>query len=152
MLDEIRQNKPAFLSHLRYRDFVEVPPAEGDPYTVTFEGECDMKRWAVAVQAGLIHLTAKVQAARQSGRCKISFRCNQPLEWLQDAITAASKQEYNKVLGRIEAGTAWLKDNEGSPEYDRAYDLFLALYEELRLLYVAIGEPLDDPMRGWQVE
>lgn len=149
LLDELRQHKGEVIDELMRRAFTIVNPNAGDLYTITFDGEAAMKRWATAVQSGLVHLTSKIQAGRQSGRCRISFRCAMPLEWLEDAITAACKEQYNRTLERIHRGEAWLRENEGSPEYGRAYDLFLALYEGLRLQYLAVGKPLHDPMTGY---
>lgn len=151
LLDKIRLNKQAVLNHLRYRGFTEVPPAAGDYHEATFDGtdEAAMKRWGTAARFGLIHLTDRVQISRRTGQTKVCFRCNQPLEWLRDDITSACKQEHNRVLERIRKGAEWLKAHADDPGYERAYDGFMALHEDLRLLYVAVGEPLDDPEAGY---
>jgi len=90
-------------------------------------------------------MTDKITVHRYSGKCRICFRCAMPLEWLQDAITDAGKQQYNAVLERIHRGELWLKGNADDPVYAENYDRFAALFDELRILYNAIGEPLEDP-------
>lgn len=149
LLDEVRKNKPAFLNYLRDQQCIEVPPAQGDQYSVLFEGEADIKRWALAEQTGLIHLTDKVKVRRHSGQCEINFRCAMPLEWLHDAITTASKQQYNAVMERIHKGEIWLKVNADNPRYEEHYARFTALFNNLRDLYNAINEPLVDPFMGY---
>lgn len=151
LLGQLRQHKGEVLDLLLYRRFTEVPPASGDYHEITFPAsdETQMKRWAMAARRGLIHLTGPVQLSRATSQCRITFRCNQPLEWLADDITSTCKQEYNRVLAHIEKGTAWLDANQGSPEYQRAHDGYQALWEDLRVLYLAIDEALADPMAGY---
>lgn len=151
LLDALRQHKSEVLDILMYRTFKEAPPSTGDSQTVTFEGEADMKRWALAIQAGLIHLTDKVRIDRRSGRRRITFQCAMPLEWLQDAITTRCKREFDRVLKRVHKGEEWLRAYDDShPGYERAYAGYLALYEELRALYLAVGETLSDPLTGYE--
>ena len=119
-----------------------VPPAEGDAYEITFDGgdEGQRKRWGLAAQAGLIHLTDKVKVFEHSGKCVISFRCALPLEWLQQDITTEAKQQYDAVLERIHRGEAWLKANTCDPRYEEYYARFTALFDKLRELYNAVGK------------
>jgi hypothetical protein len=128
-----------------------VPPSEGDAYEITFDGndEGQRKRWGLAAQAGLIHVTDKVKVHRHSGKCVVSFRCALPLEWLEQDITAEAKQQYDAVLERIHRGEAWLKANADDPQCDGFYTAFLSLFDDLKALYHAIDEPLADPFAGY---
>lgn len=149
LIDQLRQHKGEVIDILLYRGFVAIPAADGESYTVTAADGATIKRYGIAYRAGLIHLTDRVRAERSTGACTIRFRCAMPLDWLQDAITAACKREYNKVLERIHRGTAWLEGHEDSPEYETHYARYLGLYEELRVLALAVGDVPDDPFTGY---
>ena len=90
-------------------------------------------------------MTDKITVHRYSGKCRICFRCAMPLEWLQDAITDVGKQQYNAVLERIHRGELWLKGNTSDPRYEENYAKFLVLFDDLRILYNAVGETLAEP-------
>lgn len=103
------------------------------------------------MDTGQIALAGKILLRTGSNTATIRYRCAFPVEWLPDAITQAAKRKYNHTLARIGKGEVWLRGHsEDHPEYQRAYDGYLALYENLRRLYVAIDEPLDDPMTGYE--
>ncbi len=106
LLEELRNHKGEVIDELMRRAFTVVPPKEGDSYSITFEGEAATKRWAVAEQAGLVHLTDTVRVEHQSGQCRINFRCTMPLDWLEDAITAECKQQYNGTAHPQRRGVA----------------------------------------------
>ncbi len=112
--------------------------------------ESTMQRWALALQAGLIALDRKVRVSMRDNLVCLNDRAVLPDEWLQEAITAAGKRQYNLVLDRIRCGHAWLKANEHHPAYEKHYARFLALFDDLRKLYSAIQEELYDPYTGYQ--
>lgn len=65
----------------------------------------------------------------------------------------AAKKKYNHTIGRIQNGEKWLQEHgKDHPEYQRTYDGYLALYEKMRKLYVAISEPLAELMEGYADE
>lgn len=155
LLEVLRTNKPTVAAMLRDRQaYAVTPESEGDRRTITFDGadEATMKRWAVALEAGLIHLVGKVQVARNSSLVRLCYRCTQPEEWLQDAITAATKRQYNAILARVQRAEAWLEANSDDTRYSKAWDKYMALFEDLRQLYNASGEALTDPYAGYGME
>lgn len=149
LIEQLKDNKREALKVLS--DFIEIPPSEGELHAASFCGEASLKRWGIAYRAGLIALQGKLLVNRQTSQCKISYRCAIPLEWLEEEITLACKREYDKLLVRIQNGTEWLRTHEDDPSYQRYYDGYLRLYEELRLLAAAVGEVLDDPLAGYTV-
>lgn len=58
------------------------------------------------------------------------------------------RERYNSVLAQIERGDAALR-RATDEQREVWYPRFLALLEELRDLYNAIGEPLADPWEGY---
>lgn len=153
LLDQLRQHKGEALNILLYQGFTEVPPSEGDLHVVTIDAadEREMLRWALAVDTGVIALEGKILFRTTASTVTIRYRCAFPPEWLPDAIDRAAKGKYNHTLQRIQKGEEWLKEHdENDAKYQKAYAGYLALYENLRKLYVAISEPLADPMTGYE--
>lgn len=152
LLNALRENRPAVISvlHRRATEFIQISHADGDEREITFASDKDMKRWAVALDAGLIQLVGKVQVSKKSGLLRLRYRCTIPDEWLQEAITSAAQRQYNALLERIHKADAWLRENEHDPRYEHSYAAFMKLFEDLRQLYNAIGDPPDDPMTGFE--
>ena len=153
LLDQLREHKGAVLDLLLCRGFVAVPPGDGGLHAVTVDAtdEREMLRWAVAVDTGLITRAGKILYRTGPNTATIRYRCAFPPEWLPDAITKAAKEKYKHTAERIRKGEEWLQTHgKDCLEYQKAYDGYLALYENLRKLYVAIDEPLEDPMTGYE--
>ena len=153
LLDQLRLHKGEILDILLYRGFTEVPANEGDLHVITVDAtnEREMLRWALAVDTGIIALVGKILYRTSEDTALIRYRCPFPVEWLPDAITHAAKQKYNHTLERIRKGERWLAEHgEGHPGYQKAYDVYLALYEDMRQCYIAIGEQLLNPYIGYQ--
>lgn len=117
---------------------------------ITAEDCSTLRRWSVAIDANLIALEGKATVDRRTGMITLRYQCAMPEEWLLDAISAASKREYNVVLERIRKGDAWLKENEQHPLYASHFNRFVAMFDDLKELYNAISETLDDPMTGYE--
>lgn len=60
-----------------------------------------------------------------------------------------SKGRYNAILRRIIAGDKALREATDQHR-DAWYPEYLSLFEELRDVYNAIGEPLADPWAGYK--
>lgn len=151
LIEQVKANKLEALKVLA--GFMEVPPSAGDLHVINIDAmdEREMLRWALAVDAGLIFLEEKILFWTAASTGTIRYRCSFPPEWLSDAIDRAAKQKYSHTLERIQNGAKWLQEHdEGHPDYERCYTAYLELYENLRKLYVAIDEPLDDPMTGYE--
>jgi len=151
LLGELAANKGTAIHWLAERKaaaWTVVPTSEGDAYEITFDGvdEGQLKRHALAVQAGLIALDGPVRFHRKDNAVRVAFRCAMPLEWLERDITAEAKRH----LGRIHRGEAWLLSHSDDPRYDAHYARFTALFDDLRELYNAVGEVLEDPFVGYQ--
>lgn len=152
LIEEARARKTEIILEIRSKGARQVPPAEGEQHTISFDSADvpTMKRWAVALEAGLIQLDGKIQASQKSGIVHLRYRCVLPGEWLQDAVTAATKQQYNAILERAQKAGEWLLSNPDDPRYERAYDAYLAMFEDLKQLYNAVGEALADPYAGYE--
>jgi hypothetical protein len=128
------ENEKASLSGALSQKYDTIP--DGSLSTV-FSGEVDIIRWGTAVQAGVIRLMGKVQATRE-GVCRICFAPTVPPDGLEDAITAACKQAYDRTLERVHTGEEWLLRNRDGPDLERGLAAYDKLLERLRLLWLAI--------------
>lgn len=152
LIEEARVRKTEIILEMRSKGARQVLPEEGEQRTITFDSAdvATMKRWAVALEAGLIQLDGKIQVSEKSGIVHLRYRCVLPGEWLQDAVTAATKQQYNAILERAKKAEEWLVSNPDDPRYERAYDAYLAMFDDLKQLYNAVGEAMTDPYAGYE--
>ncbi len=151
LLAALRTDKPAVLEALNSR-FEPLSAEDGDRRSVSMPlgDDAALQRWALALQAGLIALDGKVRVSTNDSIVRLNYRAVLPDDWLQEAITAAGKRQYNLILDRIRQGDASLKANEQHPAYEKHYGRFLALFDDLRKLYSAIQKELYDPYKGYQ--
>ena len=149
LLSILRENKPAVLEAVKGR-FCQVQAKDGGKYESVIHNERDARRWAHALEAGLIALDGPVRFSQRQNIAYLAYRCAMPQEWLRDALSASSKRQYNAILERIHKGEAWLRANAHHPAYEMQYTRFLVLFDDLKELYTIINEPLEDPYKGYQ--
>lgn len=144
---EVKQDALAFLRR-REDGFDDVMPTQGDVRTVSLDpaDEPGMRRWALALEAGLIALDGKVRYKETAGVAVLCYRAVLPDEWLWQLTTEYARRKYNDTLVRIRVAEQWVRENGDDP----AFAGFEALFVELKELACVGGELPGDPLAGYR--
>lgn len=111
----------------------------GDSLSTILSCQDDITRWATAWKAGVIRPVWPLLAT-PSGVCRLTFQTDIAPDELEGVITSACRKALDRTRERLCAGERWLARNRDSSGFDRAYDEYLHLLEQLRLYSLAVGD------------